>query len=118
MPLGSALPLVPRDFVSTVQSRTATLHGAESATGFDVVFRRNGSDLAAQAVRVLTPSSGAESDDRVASVSRGRVVLVGAVDLDVEVGDRFNYSNGLYEVAYIQPNRHSRTRVDCDVVRR
>lgn len=73
----------------------------------NIVIRRGSTTLATQPVRIARQGSQAQPRDSLGGEEvRGRVVVVGGVDFDVQVGDRFNDTGGvLYRVAFVRPNR-------------
>jgi hypothetical protein len=55
-------------------------------------------------------SQGAEQPEQA-------VLVVGATDLDIQSGDRFNDEHGvLYQVAYVRPNRQVQTVAEAEAV--
>lgn len=83
-----------------------------------VVLRRGSTVLAAQLVRVARQGAQARGYDAVTGEEvRGRVVVVGGVDFDVQPGDRFNDDNGtLYRVAFVRPNRRVAVIAEAEAV--
>ena len=79
-----------------------------------IELRRNGATLPAQTVRIERRGgqSPVVADSAGATQTETRVVIVGAVDLDITVGDRFNDANtgDLYEVQSVHPNQQLMTQ--------
>lgn len=83
-----------------------------------VVIRRNGASLPAQTVRIAR-SGLAGSNVTDAGGAQGvvtGVVVLGAVDLNIQPGDRFTVDGRLYEVTAIHPNRDTSTQAETKVV--
>jgi hypothetical protein len=80
-----------------------------------LAFRRGGSTLAAQTVRVEAKGqpSGAMFVNGTLVQRRGGCVLVGSITLDVEVEDRFTYQGELYRVNFVDPNRQICTQAEA-----
>jgi hypothetical protein len=72
-----------------------------------VVIRRGQTTLAAQTVRIARQGGQANPRDSAGGKEvRGKVVVLGGVDFDVQPEDRFNDAGGtLYRVTYVRPNR-------------
>lgn len=88
---------------------------AENSTS--IVIRRGGSTLAAQDVRIARNGRASVAESAGAQESRGRVVVMGGVDLDIAPGDRFNDGNGvLYRVVMVRPNRLAAVVAEAEVV--
>lgn len=68
-------------------------------------LRRGGVELAEQMVRVVQAGTGTRAFQSVAGEAGRRTVIVyGHLDLDIQVGDRFNDAEGqLYEVTFLRP---------------
>jgi len=83
----------------------------------DITIRRGEETLDAQAVRIARKSAGRVVDSGDAQESRGRVVVMGGTDFDVEPGDRFNDGNGvLYRVVLVRPNQRAAVIAEAEVV--
>lgn len=76
-----------------------------------IVIRRDDTVLAPQTVRIARQGTSARRvDSGTTEQWEQRVVVLGAVDLDIETGDRFNDTSGrLYEVDFVRPNRVAAT---------
>lgn len=83
-----------------------------------IVIRRGETVLAAQKVRIARAGQGQgqERDGQASQESRGRVVVLGEIDFDVAVGDRFTEAGILYVVSFIRPNRDAAVIVEADAV--
>lgn len=83
-----------------------------------IVIRRSDEPLAAQSVRIeRLGGSGLEKDSAGAQEVRGRVIVLGSTTFDVQVGDRFNDSNGiLYQVAFVRPNQIAGVMAEAEAV--
>lgn len=84
-----------------------------------IEFRRGDLTLNAQPVRIEKSglSQAREQDSQAASQIEAYAVVLGAVDLDIQVGDRFNdASDTLYEVVYVSPNRQVCTQAQVRVI--
>jgi hypothetical protein len=82
-----------------------------------LTFRRGGTTLPAQTVRVERQGTQARQAANAGSEqSSGGVVILGAVNLDVQVADRFTLDSRLYEVTFVEPNRHVATQAGAQLV--
>ncbi|WP_287960776.1 hypothetical protein [Caldilinea sp.] len=72
-----------------------------------IVIRRGAATLPVQTVRIARAGSAARRVDAgEAEQQEQRVVVLGATDLDIQPGDRFNDGAGnLYQVDLVRPNR-------------
>jgi hypothetical protein len=89
--------------------------GADSGVGQDIVIRRGNTTLPPQEVR-LTRGEGSpyERDTGGAQAAHASIVVQGKVDLDIELGDRFNDGFGhLYIVIFIAPPNPFFKRADA-----
>jgi hypothetical protein len=92
----------------------------------DIVLRREqegvaSHNLAPQTVRVVGFSSrGKYSKGSTGEESRGRIVVLGAFDMDIYPEDRFTVDSGtfkgLYRVELIRPNRRVATMAEAELV--
>lgn len=83
-----------------------------------IAFRRGNEVLTEQYVRIERRGNNQprEADSAGASQIVAQAVVLGAVDLDVEVGDEFNDSSGtLYKVIFVRPNRQVSTQAIAEV---
>lgn len=91
---------------------------ADRAEG--VVIRRGATTLASQTVRIARAGAGSHalrSDGGNTEQFSQRVVVLGAVGLDIQTGDRFNDVAGrLYEVDFVRPNRAAATMAEARVI--
>lgn len=83
-----------------------------------IAIRRGNTTLAAQQVRIARISGQANRQDTLGGEEvRGRVIVVGSVDFDVQPGDRFNDSSGvLYRVFFVRPNRNAAVMAEAEAV--
>ena len=80
-------------------------------------FRRGATTLPAQTVRVFATGGGATRRDQQTAAAQWPMLVLGAVDLDVQVGDRFNdYNGALVEVKTIHNDRRAFTQAGADLV--
>jgi hypothetical protein len=83
-----------------------------------IVLRRGETTLAAQSFRVERVSKANQYRDEASRERRSDVVILGAVEADIAIGDRFNADGGLlYQVNFIQPNRTFATLAEAVVVK-
>lgn len=84
---------------------------------FEIAFRRGDVTLAAQAVRVEGVNRAAYTlTSQAAREARSAVVLFGAMDLDVQVEDRFTLDGVLYRVVFVAVNRDVDTQAEAVAV--
>jgi len=83
-----------------------------------ITVRRGATTLAAQIVRIARLGGGnARRDTGAMEVSTQAVVVLGAVDLDIQKDDRFNDTAGnLYVVDFVRPNRTVATMAEARLV--
>jgi hypothetical protein len=83
-----------------------------------ITLRRGGSSLEAQPVRIARmPSQGRVSTGELTQESRGRVVVLGGTDLDIQPDDRFTDADGaLYRVVLVRPNRRAAVIAEAEVI--
>ena len=83
-----------------------------------IAIRRGNETLPYQSVRIARQGGGGiEQDSEAGQEARGRVVVMGAVSLDIAPGDRFNDDNGaLYTVTFVRPNRRVMTVAEAEEV--
>lgn len=107
--------MLTSDDVAQLQNDFADIRGDREES---IVLRRDGSTLAAQDFRIERRGGQSRNlDGDSAEESRQAVMLVGATGADIQVGDRFNDSNGvLYEVSFVQPNRSVATIAEAEAI--
>lgn len=97
-------------------SMRADMDAIRSDNAFDVVLRRGDVELPAQNVRI----AGGVAGGRVAGVQiderAAPMVLLGAVDMDVQIGDRFTLHDTLFQVTFVRPDRRLATMVSAQAV--
>jgi hypothetical protein len=82
-----------------------------------VVIRRGDTSLPAQTVRIaLAGGWGRRLDSKGGEEARGRVLISGAIDLDIQVDDRFTVSGVLYRVTFVRPDRRIDTVAEAEAV--
>ncbi len=102
---------------SDIASMQADLLAVRDDNDVSIVIRRNSTTLAAQSVRVARAGAGAtRADGGSAEQWMQRVVVLGAVALDIATGDRFNTGGRLYEVDFVRPNRAAATMAEARVI--
>lgn len=111
--------MISSDDLAQMQSDLAAVQSdrAESIT----IRRGHGTGLTQldpQTVRIARAvAQGRVDRSPTAQQAEGRAVILGAANMDVRIGDRFNDAGGrLYEVVYIRPNRSAATMVEAIVV--
>jgi hypothetical protein len=82
-----------------------------------IVIRRGDDELDAQTVRMARSSRGRGFQSEGAEEKRGDVVVMGDVDLDIQVGDRFTVSGvGLLRVVFVRPNQDAAVTAEAVIV--
>jgi hypothetical protein len=82
-----------------------------------VVFRRGSLTLDAQTVRVARLGSAAsKASGQASQETRGRVLISGAVDMNVQVDDRCTIGGVMYQVVFVRPNRDAATMAEAEQV--
>lgn len=83
----------------------------------EVWLRRGNTDIPSQTVRIARAGSRGQRRQNVAGEeSRIDVIVLGAVDMDIQIGDRFTDGGILYEVKVIRPHRDVATMAECEAV--
>jgi hypothetical protein len=81
-----------------------------------IEIRRAGAIIAAQTVRIARMGGGGTVKQGAGTQeSRGRVVILGAIDFDVQPDDRFTVDGELYRVVLVRPNRRAATVAEAEV---
>lgn len=101
-----------------IASMQADLLSVRADRAESIVIRRDGSALSAQTVRIARQGGNAtRADGGNTEQFSQRVVVLGAVTLDIQTGDRFNDTAGrLYEVDFVRPNRSAATMAEARVI--
>ncbi|MCX6786833.1 MAG: hypothetical protein NTU85_03430, partial [Candidatus Kaiserbacteria bacterium] len=89
-----------------------------------ITLRRGATTVAAQSVRVARlggPGGPAQGPQGTTQESRGSVVVLGGTTLDIQPGDRFTiartgYSDEVYVVVGVRPNRRAGVMAEAAVV--
>lgn len=81
-----------------------------------IVLRRGNTSLPAQDFRVERLSKNQQVRGEASRERRADGVLMGAVDADIAVDDRFNADDLLWRVSFVQPNRSVATMAEVQVV--
>ena len=102
------------DDLTKIQAEIAGLRGDNEV---QIEIRRFTSILPAQTVRIerrRVPSRSIASPG--GEEVRGQVIVLGAVDLDIEKDDRFTHNDVLYRVLFVRPNRQVCTQAEAEVI--
>ncbi len=81
-----------------------------------IVLRRNDANIAAQNFRVERLSKNQQLRGDASRERRADGVLMGAVDANIAVDDRFNADGLLWRVSFVQPNRSQATIAEVQVI--
>lgn len=82
-----------------------------------ITIRRGATTLDPQTVRVARAGYGArQASSAGAEQPSTVVVVVGAVELNIQAVDRFTWAGALYEVMLVRPNRRAATVAEAQVV--
>lgn len=83
-----------------------------------IVIRRGNNTLNAQTVRFARMGLAASTRRDAGGIeqSEQRIVILGAVDIDIELGDRFTTDGDLYEVDFIRPNRRAARIAEARII--
>lgn len=101
-----------------ITSMQADLLSVRDDRGESIVIRRGATTLPAQSARIARQGGNAtRADGGGTEQFSQRVVVLGAVALDIQTGDRFNDTAGrLYEVDFVRPNRSAATMAEARVI--
>lgn len=96
----------------------ADLAAVREENEVSITIRRGSATLDAQDVRIARVGGRSRlSQGDGTQESRGRVVVMGAVDLDIQPDDRFNDGAGvLYRVVLVRPNRRAAVIAEAEVI--
>lgn len=99
-------------------SMAADLIAVRSDNTVSITLRRGSSTLTAQDVRIarMGANTAIRKDAGGVEQSEQRVVILGAVDMDIELGDRFTTGGDLYEVDFVRPNRRAAIIAEARVI--
>lgn len=81
-----------------------------------IVIRRGNTTLAAQTVRIARLAPARRTDQGNVEQSEQRVVVMGAIALDIAKGDRFNAGGNLYEVDFVRPNQTAMVAAEARLI--
>ena len=82
-----------------------------------VILRRGSLALAEQSMRIARMGGGSQGkESATAGEQRGRVVILGATTLDIQVSDRLTVEGVLYRVTFVRPNRDAATMAEAEQV--
>ncbi len=87
-----------------------------SDRSFDIELRRGETVLEPQEMRIEAVGRGSRLQSDAAREAQTAVVVFGAMDLDIAVGDRFTQDSVLYQVVFIAPNRDIDTQAEAVAV--
>ena len=87
-----------------LEQMQADLETIRNDNPVSIVLRRGKVTLAAQTVRITRGRPGRASSGTNTSEARADALIVGAVDLDIARGDRFNANGVLFEVTFVRPD--------------
>jgi hypothetical protein len=96
---------------------TADLALVRGDNPVSITLRRGATTVAAQTVRVarMNSAGGAAGGNR-SEEYRGRVVILGATTLDIQVQDRFTIAAAVYRVTIVRPNRRAGVMAEAEMV--
>lgn len=99
-------------------SMAADLAAVRGDNEIEITIRRGDEELDPQSVRIERQGASASTQDSTsAQEARGKIFIMGGVDLDIQAEDRFNDDNGvLYKVVYIRPNRTVAVMAEAEAV--
>jgi hypothetical protein len=81
-----------------------------------IVLRRGDTSLTAQTFRVERLSKNQQIRGEASRERRADGVLMGAVNANIAVDDRFNADGLLWRVSFVQPNRSAATIAEVQVI--
>ena len=83
-----------------------------------ITIRRGSNTLSAQTVRLARMGLAASTRRDAGGIeqSEQRIVILGAVDIDIELGDRFTIDGDLFEVDFIRPNRRAARIAEARII--
>lgn len=101
---------------SDLAQMVADLAEVRGDNALSVALRRGATTLAAQSVRVARIARAPQAVGSQVSASVMSVVVLGPVDMNVQVGDRFTADGIVYEVTAVRPNQRSATMAEARAV--
>lgn len=95
----------------------AELAAVRDDNAVSVSIKRGAAVLPAQTVRIARSASmGQQVDPGGVQQAAGRVVVLGAVGLNIQPSDRFVVAGNVYEVVLVRPNRRAATVAEAKLV--
>jgi hypothetical protein len=95
----------------------AGLQAVRDDNAVSVQFKRAGVVLPAQTVRIARMAAQAQTvDGGNLQQAAARVVVLGAVNLNIRTGDRFVVDGNIYEVVLVRPNRRAATVAEAKLI--
>lgn len=79
-----------------------------------IVIRRAGSNLDAQAVRIVRASNASDPDGQNTDERSIQYLVIGPPELDIKLDDRFTAGGILYTVTFVRPDRVVRTVAEVE----
>ncbi len=80
-----------------------------------IALKRGGTTLAAQSFRVAMLSSFQRQNEAPMSTSAAPMTLLGAVDADIAIGDRFSIDGQSYTVMNVRPNNFAGRMAEAEL---
>lgn len=81
-----------------------------------IVIRRGDDELAPQSVRVARVGRSGFGQNERGGEHRLPITVLGGIDFDVQVEDRFTSNGILYRVGFVHPNRTVAVTADAEAV--
>ena len=106
--------MIGADDLTQIQADLLAMRGDNDVS---VQLRRGSLTLAAQTMRIARMGGSSQGkESATAGEQRGRVVILGATTLDIQVDDRLTVSDVLYRVTFVRPNRTAATMAEAEQV--
>lgn len=106
--------MIGADDLAQMQADLLAVRGDNAES---VILRRGSLTVAAQTMRIARMGGqGQNRESATAGEQRGRVVILGATTLDIQVDDRLTVDDVLYRVTFVRPNRTAATMAEAEQI--
>jgi hypothetical protein len=103
---------------SDIEAMAADLAEIRGDNEINLLLRRGDWTLPYQPARIAKLGGTAnEKSGEASQETRGRVIVLGPLGMDIQTGDRFNDAAGvLYQVTFVRPNRRAAVEAEAEMV--
>lgn len=100
------------------ERQRADLMAIRGDNAVSIVIRRGNTTLAAQTVRIARKGVGRSRRQGGEGVTEaaGAVTMLGDIDFNIQVDDRFTVAGILYRVSFVYPNKRAATQAEAEAI--